>query len=1120
MTDVSACLIVKDDPRVVQALTSIRAHVDEIVVVDTGRSMDEWPTEEDQLYYEGLADKLQVFKECNFPDGDIADFSAARNRSFELATHDTVMWLDADDEVVGLEHLQDAIAWCEREAAGRPWRARFPYEYEYDEQGVCITMQSRERIVAPKAAFHWVRRVHEGLTAKQPTGWITIHPPFPIIWKHRAKGSESKEHNRRNLRILRDVAKLAPDDIDAKTAFDLGVAQYRNGDHLAAIHSLAWCADRSDWTEEKLLACMHLVELYSFYPGTERAEAWALRAVDTCPEWPDGYFALAKIAFSAAEKHGADERRQLERAAHYAAQGLACAEPDALGTRNPQDRARNIPWILHESLRRLGRLSEALCAIRLCTDDNPQVRLRQRDLEFETGERRATIDIAIVCGESPERFDPLTVATKGIGGSETAVIEVAKRLVTGGARVRIFCECENPGLYDEVEYHSMSDLAAVESCELLIAWRKATLLELLPARVKWLWCHDKEPNYYTKWAGQLADRVLVLSEWHKQHMAELFPELAFKLCVTRNGIDLTRFDVVVERDHKPHKAIWSCSPDRGLEWLLGIWPTIRARVTDAELHCFYGFVNFDPDDGRAVRIQALAATLTDEGVIMRGRVDQRTLAAEMLSAGVWLYPSWAYDRPFHETSCIGVMEAQAAGLRVVASGWGALLETVRVGHLILGDDVRTAEYETEFVEATVAAMTDGQDHLRALSQRAAREAFSWDGVAAEWSRWAVEDVREHPVASIRPERSDEPIVHMVLGPQGSGGLVMDVRAGLGDEAMGGGSRAGFVHLTRALARRGLRVRAFSTFADAYVEQDGVEWIRLDRLRAHGTPDVMFAFHDTSVLELAQPGVLRIGSHHSYQPYLHFQHTDVNTAPSEHAMRFLRDRFDPGTPWYVLPNGVPKMSVDRKPVPGRVLYHTSPERGLRLLLRVWPKIRASVSRATLHVVGPVEELIAAASAPSWRTSLADGLADAHLAGGIKLLGRLPRSEVLRELGEASIFAFPCSPPAPCETFSLSTMECCKLGVPVVLAPADALESIYGGTVRMTPSPVREHLDEFAAAVIDVLQDSDEQARLAETGRQLANKFTFEREAEVLDGIIRKHLRPKKEGYGASAELRQS
>jgi glycosyltransferase involved in cell wall biosynthesis len=135
---------------------------------------------------------------------------------------------------------------------------------------------------------------------------------------------------------------------------------------------------------------------------------------------------------------------------------------------------------------------------------------------------------------------------------------------------------------------------------------------------------------------------------------------------------------------------------------------------------------------KAAAYERLISTTDD--VVNHGRVSPRELAREMLSAGVWVHPSWdeLKDTPWEETSCIGAMEAQCAGLRIVCGGWGALVETVKEGVQVGGRDWRD-----HFVEV-VAGEISATDQSRIEEMAVACERFSWSAVAEQWEAVMVQ----------------------------------------------------------------------------------------------------------------------------------------------------------------------------------------------------------------------------------------------------------------------------------------------------------------------------------------------------------------------------------------------
>jgi glycosyltransferase involved in cell wall biosynthesis len=390
-------------------------------------------------------------------------------------------------------------------------------------------------------------------------------------------------------------------------------------------------------------------------------------------------------------------------------------------------------------------------------------------------ERRAAdgkLDIVFFVGHGLEPWNGDTITRTGMGGSETMAWELSRRLARMGHRVRLYGHCTPTmeGLFDGVEFYDQGRYRNLE-CDVLVASRRPDAVDdsySVKATARLLWCHDVHfGDNLNMVRTYRVDAILALSEWHKRCLMNVYPQIPEgKIVVTRNGIDLGRFcahepwpsdaedcpscglnqDYHENIKRDPHKCVFSSSPDRGLQPLLDMWPRIREQVPTATLHIFYGWDNWEKvakiNGDRAqlaqiANLKHLASTLP--GVTLRGRVSQEELAQEFLSAGVWTYPTW-----FWETSCITAMEAQAAGLHIVTSHLAALVETVGDRGVLLRadnpDEVNSERYQKAFVEHVVACMLDDEAAAREEKQRYARDHFSLDTLAADWSAMLTEMV--------------------------------------------------------------------------------------------------------------------------------------------------------------------------------------------------------------------------------------------------------------------------------------------------------------------------------------------------------------------------------------------
>jgi glycosyltransferase involved in cell wall biosynthesis len=377
-------------------------------------------------------------------------------------------------------------------------------------------------------------------------------------------------------------------------------------------------------------------------------------------------------------------------------------------------------------------------------------------LEAPSGNQK--LDVVFWVGDGLEPWTPETVKKTGIGGSELMAMELCKRLAALGHRVRMFVGCgkEGEGIYDGVEYLQANKFPGVK-CDVLVVSRYANILSPdynIQCKLKLLWCHDIIPiNGRNKFLLD-AHRLLALSEGHRQHMLDTYDIHPEHIITTRNGIDLTRFNKSMPRNR--FKAINSSSPDRSWMQLFDTWPEIKKQVPQAELHLYYGFENWEKlakhrgagDMANLIMYKNKVEEMKKYDVVFHGRVNQDTLAEEMLGSGVWLY-----NTHFVETSCITAMEMQAAGVRMITTNIGALKETAGNRAVLIDGDPNSHEYKAKFISAAVHALTNEDDADRLVLQQYAQDHFSLDGLAKDWDTMIyglLDHVQKFPLIPYQP----------------------------------------------------------------------------------------------------------------------------------------------------------------------------------------------------------------------------------------------------------------------------------------------------------------------------------------------------------------------------------
>lgn len=179
-------------------------------------------------------------------------------------------------------------------------------------------------------------------------------------------------------------------------------------------------------------------------------------------------------------------------------------------------------------------------------------------------------------------------------------------------------------------------------------------------------------------------------------------------------------------------------------------------------------------------------------------------------------------------------------------------------------------------------------------------------------------------------------------------------------------------------------------------------------------------------------------------------------------------------------------------PGRMVYSSSPDRGLDVLLDCLPEIRKCVPHANVHVFYGFENLEKAikhrGGRPGeleWMNAIKVRLDDP----GVVYRGRVGQTQLAKEMCKAEIWAYPT---AFTETFCMTGAEEMAAGNPVITSDLAALSTTVGDAGILIPgwngSP--EYKARFIDEVVTMLTDKDRWRHYHEKSLLKAKAYSWE------------------------------
>ena len=320
-------------------------------------------------------------------------------------------------------------------------------------------------------------------------------------------------------------------------------------------------------------------------------------------------------------------------------------------------------------------------------------------------------------------FDGSSIEKGPLGGSETDVINLAKKFKLYGNNVKVYCRCPHEGTYDGVSYINIDKFDPQMKMDIFISSRSLGIFESNPkADKRILWMHDMPQPEYKLDKLSNVDVFVALSEFHKKVTVEMFPSIKDKIWVIGNGIDMQRF-----KNRKfarsPTRLIYSSTPFRGLENLLNIFPKIKKEIPNAELYVYSGMSLYGMENSPAIQ-KIIDTAKTTDGVIYSKPITQGHLAGEMMKSALLVYPS-----TFPETFCNTVNEAITAGTPVVTTDLGALPEVV--GKCGVCVSQKEENWEDKFANEVIELLKNKKKHSK-LQEECKKKDTSWTTIKDMW----------------------------------------------------------------------------------------------------------------------------------------------------------------------------------------------------------------------------------------------------------------------------------------------------------------------------------------------------------------------------------------------------
>ncbi|MER8677029.1 glycosyltransferase [Mesorhizobium sp. M0037] len=683
MTTIGLCMIVKNEAKVIlQCLASALPIVDYVLVVDTGSE-------------DGTQDLVRAFLATHNVKGAVIDEpwrDFAYNRTFaldrlrEVETVDYAMIMDADDLIVWDPDFDQLAFKSQME----------PDIYDVEITGGGISYY-RPLICRNRLPFSFKGVLHEYL--ETPPGNIARETAkgFRVLSRRGGARSQNPLKYQDDAAVLENALATETDPfLVSRYTFYLAQSYRDSGEREKSLANYLKRAELGFWDEEVYVSLLEAGNLMAALGRPfDKVVAVFERAAQVVPARAE--------ALHAASLYCRNQSRYAE-GTEFARRGLALAQPAGLFIQ---------PWVYDYGLLDefavnaywTGAYRESLDAcLKLLASDKLPAEMAKRVV---ANARFAADKLPVDEPPKLEAFEteaPALAATgswvpeRPAAGTELMVEGLRERL--GEELDRINLQVNHPG-YDKADVRPR------------VVWMHHNVDQ------RWVqWCHDRE----------LVDSVrcfVFVSYWQREQYLTAFGLPPDRCVVLRHALDLS-----TDPKRWETRTTWRCAytstPFRGLSVLLDAWQ--RLSPVNAELHVWSSMKLYLEDDSPYQHLYDRAQSMP--GVTYHGLAPNSELRNALRTMHFLAYPC-----TFAETACLAVIEAMAAGCRIIVPSLGALPETTAGYARVYPFNPNAEEHAVTFSENLADELETpwgGQPGLSLSQQAHCAVVYDWPRRLREW----------------------------------------------------------------------------------------------------------------------------------------------------------------------------------------------------------------------------------------------------------------------------------------------------------------------------------------------------------------------------------------------------